>query len=213
MVNKNEFIEIEYTAMIRENKEVFDTTNVEIARSNNIYGEDIAYKPAIVCVGQNHLIKGVDESFESKNVGDSYKLELKDEDAFGKKDAELIQFLTLESFREHNIMPVPGLHINIDGGLGVVKVVSGGRVIVDFNHPLSGRDVIYEIKINRIVTDTNEKINALIKELLPFDAKVEIKEGVLSISIDSGFQGKINEEELGEKIKELIPEIKEVKFI
>ena len=71
---------------------------MEIARSNNIYGEDIAYKPAIVCVGQNHLIKGVDESFESKNVGDNYKLELKDEDAFGKKDAELIQFLPLKSF-------------------------------------------------------------------------------------------------------------------
>ncbi|EFK97351.1 peptidylprolyl isomerase FKBP-type, partial [sediment metagenome] len=46
-----------------------------------------------------------------------------------------------------SIRPMPGLPVNIDGMYGIIRTVAGGRVIVDFNHPLSGKEIVYNSKL------------------------------------------------------------------
>ena len=48
----------------------------------------------------------------------------------------------MSAFKKENITTQPGLQITVDEAVGMVKTVSGGRVIVDFNHPLSGKDIV-----------------------------------------------------------------------
>ena len=70
------------------------------------------------------------------------------------------------NFKEHKIQPQPGLQVDIDGEMGVITRVSGGRVIVNFNHPLSGREVKYSFKVNRKINDEKEKVSSFLSMLM-----------------------------------------------
>jgi len=107
-----------------------------------------------------------------------------------------------------------GLQVNIDDMMGTIRSVSGGRIIVDFNHPLSGKDIQYKLRVARIVDDDAEKINSVVKMALGIkDVKVEVKEGVASVKFTNA--SKLPDEiktKLPEKITELVKTIKKVEF-
>jgi FKBP-type peptidyl-prolyl cis-trans isomerase SlyD len=165
-IRKYDYIEVDYTGKTKDEGIVFDTTIPSIAKENHLHDEHVTYKPTIVCVGKLHLLKGLDEQVIGKETG-TYTFEVKDIDAFGKKNAKLLKLIQLKMFEKEGIKPFPGLDVNIDGQYGVVKNVSGGRVVVDFNHPLASKDLIYEMTIHRIIVKEDEKIKGLL-EMLKF---------------------------------------------
>ena len=66
--------------------------------------------------------------------------------------------------------------------------------MVDFNHPLSGKNITYKIKINRVVTDDKEKVKSYIALALNFrDVDVDIKEGVAEITSKKEVPAEIQE--------------------
>ena len=213
-MKKGDFIELEYTGKVKDMDLVFDTTSEKEAKENNIHDARASYGPVIICIGQNHVIKGLDEQLEGKELGRKYKIELSPEQGFGKKNAKLIQLVATSKFIKQEINPMPGLQVNIDGMMGMIRTVSGGRTLVDFNHPLAGKELIYDFKVNKIVEDDEEKLNALLKLQLNLnDIKAEIKEGnaTVSLNIKQNLPKPI-EEKLTEHIKELIPSIKNIEF-
>lgn len=206
-IKKHDFIELDFIGKLKDSNEIFDLTEESIAKENNILNPKFSYKPVKICIGEKHLVKGLDDFIIGKDPG-NYRVELKAENAFGKKDPKLMRLIPESAFKDKNIKPFPGLKINMDGFLGVVRSASGGRVIMDFNHPLAGRDVVYEIKIKRIITDPKEKAQAVLDLFHP-EIKFDIKNSKLTIKLKLPKQ---IEDSLSGKIKELIPEIKEVIF-
>ncbi len=169
MIKKHDFVELDYTGRIKEDKIVFDTTLEQTAKDSNIHNPKFKYKPVIICIGEKHLIKGLDDALIGKNPG-TYTIEVKAEHAFGKKTPELLKLIPTRLFSKDDIKPFVGLEVNVDGTLGIVRSVSGGRVIVDFNHPLAGRDLIYDVEVKRTVTDPLEKTRALLELMsVPFE--------------------------------------------
>ena len=212
VVKKHDFVEIEYTGSTKDDNAVFDTTSENIAKTNDLYDKEADYSPVVICVGEANLLKALDEHMVGKETGKEYTFGISSQDAFGKKDAKLIQMIPLNKFSKQNIQPVPGLQLNIDGVFGIVKTVSGGRVLVDFNHPLSGKDLVYNIKINRIVEDDKEKVSALLK--LHFhirEAGIEIKDGIAEIKLKEKLP-KEAQDEFGKMAERAIPSIKKVEF-
>ncbi len=209
-VNKNDFVEIEYTGRLKEDNSVFDTTLESAAKDTEFYDEKKTYKPVVLCVGQRQILDSVDKSLIGREVGENFKIELKAEDAFGKKDSNLMQFIPTTNFTQHNIRPVPGLHVNIDGMMGIVRVASGGRTVVDFNHPLAGKDVVYEVSVKRKVEDKEEKLKALLSNMLTFEPKIDFNgnEAVVALPVNI----KPEEDELKKLVKEVIPEITTLQF-
>src|SRR6056297_514428 len=104
------------------------------------------------------FIEIIDEFLIGKEVGKNYTIELTPEKAFGKRDPKQLQMIPLKVFYQHQINPVPGASFNFDGKIAKVLTVSGGRVMVDFNNPLAGKDVVYDIEVKRKVDDLNEQI-------------------------------------------------------
>lgn len=155
-VQKNDFIEIEFSG--KANGEIFDTTNKEEAKK---IGLDTEVKPIMVSVGNEMLLKGLDEDLIGKEVGKSYSKFLKPEAAFGKRNPAMIKTVPIKVFHEKQINPYPGLTVQMDQYIAKILAVSGGRVSVDFNNPLSGKDVSYDYTIKRKVDDNNDKVNAL----------------------------------------------------
>ena len=211
-IKKSDFVEIEYTGMIKEDNSIFDTTDKKLAEDNGFYNENTEYGPIVVCIGEQHILAGLERALEGKEPG-KYKIELKPEDAFGKKDAKLIQLISTSKFRKQNIQPIPGLQVNIDGVMGIVKTVSGGRTLVDFNHPLAGKDLVYEVDVKRIVEDDKEKVKSYIKLALNLkDVNVKIEDNEANVELKKEIP-KEAEKQLAKKIQELIPALKKVSFI
>lgn len=207
-IKKGDFIEIEFTGRTKETNKIFDLTSEELAKKENLYNPEYEYGPRIICIGQKHVIEGLDKALEEKNENQSFTLELKPEQAFGKKDPKLIKTVPTETLKKQNINPIPGLQINASGILGTIRTVTPGRTTIDFNHPLAGKSLIYEVKINKIITDTKEKLQGLISALLRLrkkDYSLELKEKIAEIKV-TNIPDQIKEE-FKTKAKELIPDI------
>lgn len=209
-VSKHDFIEIEYIGKIKEDNVVFDTTYEKVAKENNL--ENTSYEPVIVCIGEEQLLKGLDKNLEGKETGKEYDIEIKPEDAFGKRNAKLIQLISTNKFKQQKIQPMPGMQLNIDGVVGTIKTVSGGRILVDFNHPLAGKELLYKIKINKKVTDDKEKLKGYLKlSLGTKDFDIELSNNNAKVSLKKEIP-KEAQENLSKKITELIPNIKKIEF-
>lgn len=215
VIKEKDFIEIEYTGKIKDENIIFDTTSEKTAKDNKIFNEQITYKPIIICVGQGQLIKGLDKQLIGKETGKEYTFEIKPEEGFGKKSAKLLKIVPTSVFKKQNIRPVPGLQVNIDRVIGTIRTVTGGRTIVDFNHPLAGRDLVYQVKINKIITEDIKKIESFINLELGFKPeKIEIKENIAKIVLKKEYFDMIKDskEKITNKIIELISNIKKVEF-
>jgi len=162
MLKEGDFIEVEYVAKLKDKDVIFDLTDEKLAKERNIYNPNIKYGPVIICLGQNHVLPGLDKNLIGKDIGE-FTIDLSPEEGFGKKDPKLIRIFPTSVFRNQKINPMPGLQLNIDGKVGLVRSVTGGRTSIDFNHPLSGKELSYKLKINRVVKDPKEKIDSLLR--------------------------------------------------
>ena len=124
-------------------------------------GLDADVRPIIISVGNQMLLKGFDEALEGKEIGKKYTVNLSPEKAFGKRNPSMIKIIPIKAFREKEINPVPGMTLHLDQYIVKILSVSGGRVIVDFNNPLAGKEISYEFTAGKKIEDDKEKINAL----------------------------------------------------
>ncbi len=209
MIKEKTFIEVEYTGRLKETNQVFDTTNEELAKKEKVHNPNAKYGAVVICVGQGQLLKGIEKGILGKEPG-KYIFDLKPEEAFGKKSTELIKLIPTTKLLKEKIQPIVGLQLDIDGAVGVVKSVSGGRTIIDFNHPLSGKEVHYDLEIKRIVTDVKEQIKGML-DRLGIENEVEFKEQKATIKLKTKLPTEA-QEELVKYIKNAV-EIKEVDFV
>jgi len=231
MLNKNDFIELEFIGRVK-NGEIFDTNIPEEAKKINL---ELETRPLIICLGQNMILPSIDEFLIGKEIG-KYTLEIEPEKAFGLRDRSMIKTMPLKIFLEKETYPQPGMIFNFDNIMGRISAVSGGRVIVDFNHPLSNKTVVYELNIKRILSDFKEKTETLMSLFFrkKFDYEIsksddfddaqkskegkkisDIKENKIVVKADKQFKQFI--EMFAEKFKEIlnlelvVEEIKEEK--
>lgn len=212
MLKKNDFIEIEYTGSIKDEDMVFDTTDEKVAKDNRIHNEKVKYGPVTICIGQGQTIPGLDNQLEGKEIGKDYTVDVSPEEAFGKKDPKLVQLIATSKFKKANINPMPGLQVNIDEQMGIIKTVSGGRTLVDFNHPLSGKNIVYKVKILCAIEDDNKKMSSLMGSLLQIEdpiVKIEDEKAEILLAFDVPSEV---QDVLKKKVFEILPTIKELIF-
>ncbi len=181
-LQKNDFIEIEFTGKVKDG-DIFDSNIKEDIEKSNL---KLEAKPFIFSLGQGMFLKGIDEFLTGKEIGE-YEVELQPEDAFGKRDSKLVQIIPTKIFHQQKINPFPGAVFNFDGKIARVISVSGGRVMTDFNNPIAGKIVEYKIKIKRKIEDTKEKVKSFINFLFKQDFDFEIKEKKLIIKTPKQF--------------------------
>ena len=213
-VKKGDFIEVEYTGTVKEDNIIFDTTDEKVAKDSGMHNTKGEYGPIVICVGEGQLIKGLDEDIIGKEIGKEYSVDVPPEKAFGKKNPKLLKLVSTSVFTKQNIVPQVGLHVNVDNNFGIIRTVTGGRTIVDFNHPLSSKDVSYKYKIIKEVKDDAEKVRSLLSIILNIKKdkiNVTVKEGKAEIKMLK--LPDIIATEFIKKIKELIPSINDIKFV
>ncbi|MBI4980359.1 peptidylprolyl isomerase [Candidatus Woesearchaeota archaeon] len=211
-VKHHDFVEVDYTGRLADGT-VFDTTIEDVAKMNNFFSEKQKFGPIIICVGEQQILPGLDTSLIGKEIGTEFTITLTPEHAFGRRDIKNLKIVPMSTFKQHKMEPYPGLQIDVDGQMGTVMRISGGRVTVNFNHPLAGKEVVYEVKVHRKLTDTTEQIIAFLNTSLKVPAdkiSVELKEESANVTMPLNFPEQLNEM-IGKKLAELTG-LKEIKI-
>ena len=168
-MKEGDMVLIDYVAKIKDTNEIFDTTKEEVAKQAGIFDPNYKYRPLPVLIGAGFVIKGLEEALRNMEVGQSKKIEIPPEKAYGERDERLVKLIPESNFRDNNIEPVVGKYVQINNLTGKIISVSGGRVKVDFNHPLAGKVVEYEVTVIKKVEDEAEKA----KEIVYFFTNLE----------------------------------------
>ena len=214
ILQKKDFVEIDFTGSVKDG-EVFDSTIKEdLEKLHEGHDHPIEAKPFVFCLGEGMFLKSIDDFLIGKEIGNVYEIELAPENTFGKRNQELVQMIPLKIFREKNVNPVQGAAINFDGRIGKILSVSGGRVMVDFNHFLSGKTLNYKMIVHRKIDNLDEKINALNDFFFRKNFKYEIQGEKLVIEVEKPLVKIV--ELFKDKFKEMLGlelEIKEVELI
>jgi FKBP-type peptidyl-prolyl cis-trans isomerase SlyD len=181
-IKEGDFIRLSYTGKVGDN--VFDTTSEDEAKSAGIHSPNAIYGPVTICVGQKHVIVGLDEDLVGKKIGAEATITVTPEKAFGERDPKRIQSFPKNQFKER---PVRGMQVKIDEqGEGTVVDVIGNKVIVDFNAPLAGATLTYSYKIEEKVTEPVEQLKGLIRLYAGKDMEVAMEGGKALVTLPPG---------------------------
>ncbi len=226
-IDEKTFVKMDYTGREKVSGRVFDTTLEDVAKEAGIYDDKKDYHPMILAVGSSQLIPKLHDEIKKLDIGEKETVEIPCEDAFGKRDPSLIQLIPMREFKKQDIKPFVGMPISLDGQQGIVRTISGGRVRVDFNPELAGKDITYEIEILDTIEDNSEKIKGLIEVYygnpnLDVDkTEISIEDGIAKIKLDqlAGFEQRSMQEVTLSKFRvaretyQNIDEIDKVQFI
>lgn len=208
-MQRGDFVRINYIGRL-ETGEVFDLTDAEVAKKEGLYNQKIHYGPIPIIVGANFLIKGLDDALLDMNVGDKKEIEIKPEDGFGERDAKLVRTVPRKFFRDQKVEPRQGMIVDFGGGTrGRIQSVGAGRIMVDFNNPLAGHTLKYELELKEKIDVPVEQTRSVFEF---FGAKAEpiIDGSTVTIDIKMPLQLK---EKISSLIMEYVTGIEKVNFV
>ena len=166
-LQKGDFIIIDYVAKVKETGEIFDTTNEEVAKKEHLYKEGDIYEPKLVVIGEGWVLKALDESLATMEIGKPTSAEIPPSKAFGDRDAEKVRRVPLRQLLAKEITPSIGLRIEYGGKMATVRAIGAGRVLLDFNPPLAGKTLVYEVTIQKKLETAEERVAAIIHRRVP----------------------------------------------
>jgi len=181
-IKEGDFIRLSYTGKVGDN--VFDTTNEEEAKKAGIHSQNAVYGPVTICVGQKHVIIGLDEELVGKKAGAEGTVTVPPEKAFGERDPKRIQSFPKNQFKEK---PVRGMAVKLgEQGEGTVVDIIGSKVIVDFNAPLAGATLTYSYKIEENATEPLEQLKGLVRLYAGRDMEITLDGEKATVTLPAG---------------------------
>jgi len=218
---KGEFLLIDYVAKVKETGEVFDTTIEDTAKKERLYKEGEIYETKLVVVGEGWLLKTLDEGLLNMKLNKTTTVEIPSEKAFGSRDPEKVRLVPLRRLTAKGITPQLGMRIEFNGKLATVRTIGAGRVQLDFNPPLAGKTLVYEVIVQKKLETKMDKIKALIHRRIPVvDAEnfvLKTRKTMVEISVPEeafyveGLQ--LAKRGISTDIQKFFPETNKIKFV
>jgi FKBP-type peptidyl-prolyl cis-trans isomerase 2 len=178
---------IDYVGRTKDDSVIFDLTLEDVAKAEGLYKEDGTYEPILVCIGWNWLLAALEEEIVGMKVGDSKTIEVPPEKGAGPRDPKKIKLIAKTKLAKQGARAIKGEEIRFGNERGVVTQVLGRRVRVDFNSPLAGKTLVFDVTVREIIHGSEEKLMAVIKRRIPALPKdqysVAIEKKVVNIEL------------------------------
>jgi peptidylprolyl isomerase len=220
-LQKGDFLLIDYVAKVKETNEVFDTTKEDVAKKEHLHKEGQIHEPELVVVGESWVLKALDDALTTMEICKPCTVEISPEKGFGQRDPEKIKRVPIKQLYAKEINPVVGARIEFQGKNATIRSVGAGRVLLDFNPPLAGRTLIYDVTVTKKLDTAEQKIGALIHRRVPVveENKFKLTINGLDLTIDlpeetfyvEGIQ--IAKRGIAMDIQKFLPELAETKFV
>jgi len=146
VVKEGDQVLVDYTGRLDDGT-VFDTSVKDVASKAGVYNPSRAYQPLEFTVGAGQMIKGFDAGVVGMAVGEEKTLTLSPEDAYGVHREDMVKTVPVEELSAVGITPVLGKKLTTSLGQGTITNLTNTSVVIDFNHRLSGKTLIFDIKL------------------------------------------------------------------
>lgn len=220
-LQKGDFVTIEYIAKVKETGEVFDTTSTETAKKEHLHKEGEIYEPKLVVIGEGWVLKALDDSLTTMEIAKTSSVEIPQDKAFGARDPEKVKRVPLRNLIEKGITPALGARVDYGGKAATIRALGAGRVLLDFNPPLAGKTLVYEVTVTKKLEDNEQKLRALIHRRTPAveENKFELSPKAQTITIEmpeeafyiEGIQ--VAKRGIALDIQKFFQDITEIKFV
>jgi FKBP-type peptidyl-prolyl cis-trans isomerase 2 len=130
-----------------------------------VFGQSEAGKPLEFMVGAGKMIPALEKALIGLKVGDKKTVVIKAADAYGEWDKNAVQDVPKEEFSKDLELKVGQMYsVQTPQGQLTVKVTAIGpkMVTIDFNHPLAGKDLTFEVQVIKIRDATKEELAAVL---------------------------------------------------
>lgn len=146
-IGKNTVVSIDYT-LTNDAGEVIDTSS--------------GREPLVYLHGVGGIIPGLEDALAGKQAGESLKVRVPPEQAYGPKDPKLVQGVPRQQF--HGVPNIDvGMQFQAQTGAGtrIVTVVgvTPETVTVDANHPLAGQSLNFDVKVVEVREASEEELS------------------------------------------------------
>lgn len=145
-VKVGDIVAVDYVGTF-ENGTVFDTSKELVAIQSNIFDPKRDYAPLKFTVGSGELIKGFDDAVVGMKAGDTKKITLQPKDAYGDVNPDLIIIVNASKIETDKTLSVGSTVIASNGVRGTITEFKNGNATIDFNHPLAGNVLKFEITL------------------------------------------------------------------
>lgn len=157
IIHPNEEIRINDGAQVDLHFSVAIENGAEI---DNTRGRD---EPVNLTIGDGNLLPGFEKALFGLRAGDRRTVSLPPEDAFGPWNPENVQRFDTVKFEQ---TPVVGHMIEFEDKaktnlFGIVKSVGEDITEIDFNHPLAGKNITFEVEIFKVTPAGQQGIKLL----------------------------------------------------
>jgi FKBP-type peptidyl-prolyl cis-trans isomerase SlyD len=105
--------------------------------------------------GYGEMLPALEQALEGKGAGESVRLQLEPEQAFGEYDPELLRVEPLGRYGEGVTV---GMQIEEASRVYTVTDIAGGSVVLDANHPLAGMALRFSVVILTVRSATKEEM-------------------------------------------------------
>ena len=118
--------------------------------------------PLVYLQGHENIVPGLEKALEGKKVGDTLKVQVSPEEGYGEYDPDGVEEVPREEFPPE--MPLKAGEIvtatdeDGDDVDFLVKELKGNTVVVDFNHPLAGKTLHFEVTVREVRAATAEEL-------------------------------------------------------
>lgn len=144
-IETNQIVSIEYE--VRDGETVVDS---------NVGGQ-----PLVFMFGKGQIIPGLESGIVNMGIGEKGDVLVKAQDAYGEYNPEATQDVPKEQFA--------GIELEVgmtlygqgeDGGTipVMVKDIKDEVVLIDFNHPMAGKDLMFTVTVNNIRDASAEEV-------------------------------------------------------
>lgn len=135
-----------------------DTVKVQYTgklKDGTVFDSSAESGPAQFTLGKGEVIRGFELAVLGMTLGESKIVEIPADEGYGLYDEDMLVVFHRERF-PWDLKPKVGQRLQIGQPQGLtiqvtVTEVSESRVTVDANHPLAGKDLIFDIQIDEIL--------------------------------------------------------------
>lgn len=125
----------------------------EVRDGDKVVDSNVGGAPLVFMFGKGQIIPGLENAIQKMAIGEKGDVLVKAADAYGAYNDEAKQEVPKEQFAGIDLEVGMSLYgQGEDGGTVqvIVKEIGEESVIIDFNHPLAGKDLMFTVAINNI---------------------------------------------------------------
>ncbi len=135
-----------------------DTVKVHFTcrfEDGTVFETSVGSEPLQFTIGRGEVITGLEQAIVGMNSGESKTIQVPADKAYGPYQEELVKVVDRDEFPE-NLQPEIGMKFQIHRADSVTKVIavtdiSESSVTLDANHPLAGKNPIFDIQLIEII--------------------------------------------------------------